>query len=432
MRPALILVVAMAAAAACTSGASNPPSGTRSPDGPGGTKPAAFFDPPRKFDAKPVNVGPVLADLSYLDQGRVFLVRRSSGAGLGRDLSRAAVDVVDVSTSAVTTVGEFDAVPTEAHQFLFTKLAGAPTMFVAYRHVVEGTGTAVDTTVLRVRRYSLTNATAAWSVDLPATNIPSMRHVEVVAANDDHLVISAREREGPGAEISRDSTGIVLDAGNGSVRWIRDRFIPYALAKDVVAGTTPKPDRSDNPNTVHALNARTAAVVWTFTDVDIDRNFAFGFAVGADLVQINTHNRKFFSGGIATAHLVDMASGRTVLKLDRNTNMNEPAYVCIHDGGTLIICHKGNVDRAIIGVDATRHKQLWAFDQNTPGRNVPEVIAARLGVVYVDVAATLDGRTGEDLDIEMPFVPELVGPGYVLTYVDRVRNLEMKLYRATG
>lgn len=342
---------------------------------------------------------------------------------------------VNSIVTGLTTRGfDLAEIPNREESIAFAEVGGEMQLFTGYHVVKEGAGTAVDQHVLRVRRYSLTDGVVRWSVELTLPSLPALENVFLVGVTPDHVVLSARERDFPGSEISRNSVAVVLATADGATRWIRERFIPYAVAGDVIAGTTPKPDRSEEQNYVEAYHARTGAMVWRFAGYNIDRNDPFGHAVGPGLVQVTTNRGK--SDGKRYTHLLEISSGKTVIRLDRPSP--DTPFDCVHDQAKLTVCHlPGGGARAIVAYDATSYQRLWTFDENTPGRHVPAMLVAYHGLVYVglggtiftpDNAATLDGTTGKDVDVDVDLgvVPDFVGPGYA---IGRDRGYEF--YRAT-
>jgi outer membrane protein assembly factor BamB len=417
------VILAGTLASACSSGGEGPGPGGGPTVRTGSAEPTSavpVFDPPHAFNPVPIPLGSALRDFIYHDDTQVVTVAPTDSAGRG------AVITYDAATGRKVATSRPPGVPDEPERVFLTRLDGEVALFTAVRHTVPGQGTQVDTHFLRIRRFATDTGREVWTNDLPMTQIESAATTDFVAVTEDHVVVSARDRETPGAEISRGSTGLVLDTRTGATRWLKPRFIPYAAAGDIVVGTVPKPDRTEQPNLIQAFRAGTGAHAWTWSGEDIDRGDPFGSPVGPDLVQINTHNGRLFGNGIASSHLVQIATGRTLTKVDIRTDTRSAKADCRHDGERLVVC-AADFPRAITGIDAGTGRHLWRLDENTPGRRVPELIDARRGVVYVSGKTTLDGRTGEDLDVALGVEPVHVGKGYALA---RERSA-LNLHRAT-
>jgi hypothetical protein len=428
----LLVVLACVAPAACTDGPEEPPTppGTVT-DRPPETPAPSIYDPPRSFDTtNRLGLGNVPRGYLYAGKDGVYAVHAVETTRIAAT-NPAKVEVRDPVTARALRTFSFDAIPNKPEQVNFVELSGQMQLIVAYRHNQQGAGTEVDQQFLRVRRYSFIDGAVRWSVDVRLPSVEALDNVFVIGVTDQHVVLSARESGGPGAEISRNSVAVVLDTDTGEQRWIRERFIPYAVHGDVLAGTTPKPDRSDQQNRVEALNVRTGAVVWQFSGYNIDRGDEFGYAVGDQLVQINTGRPGDDLSEIFTAHLVDIATGRTVIRLE-----HDRSFACVHDRASLIVCHvEISRNPTIAAYDATSYRQLWVLDTGTPGRKVPRVLIAYHGLLYVGLgrtsvgtarAATLEGQTGKDANTDLGFVPDQVGPGYAVSYETEGLNL----YRA--
>jgi outer membrane protein assembly factor BamB len=432
----LVAALACVASAACSDGGYG--RGTSSSPGPGSsaTRVASpAFDPPRSFDtSNRLGLGSVPSGYLYAGRDGVYAVH-------ARDTTRTATtspakaEVRDPVTARLVRTFSFDAIPNKYEQVRFVELDGQMQLFVAYRFHKEGTGTAADQQFLRVRRYSFGDGAVRWSVDVSLPSVAALGNVFVTGVTDQHVVVSARERGTPGAEISRNSVAVVLDTATGAQRWIRERFIPYAVHGDVIVGTTPKPDRSEEQNRVEALHARTGAEVWRFGGFNIDRGDEFGYPVGDQLVQVNTRRPgDGLYSQVFTAHLLEIATGRTVITLE-----HDHGFACVHDKARLIVCHvESSQNPTIAAYDAASFKQLWVLDAGTPGRKVPLLLVAYHGLVYVGLdgtsvvrptrAGTLDGQTGADANPDLGFVPEQVGPGYAVGHKDGA----LTLYRATS
>jgi hypothetical protein len=425
--------MACVAPAACSDGGRGRGTSTSPGAGASAARPASpAYDPPRSFDTtNRLGLGSVPRGYLHAGNDGVYAVHALETTRIAAT-NPAKAEVRDPVTARAVRTLSFDAIPNKHEQVRFVELNGQLQLIAAYRLNRQGAGTVADQQFLRVRRYSFSDGAVRWSVDVSLPSVAALDNVFVTAVTDQHVVLSARERGTPGAEISRNSVAVVLDATTGAQRWIRDRFIPYAVHGDVIAGTTPKPDRSEEQNRVEALHARTGAVVWQFAGYNIDRGDEFGYPVGDRLVQVNTRRSGDGpSSQVFTAHLVDISTGTTVIKLE-----HDHSFVCVHDRASLIVCHVENSrNPTIAAYDATSYKQLWVLDASTPGRKVPKVLIAFHGLVYVglggtivrpDRAATLDGRTGADANPDLGFVHDQVGPGYAVSY----ENEGLSLYRA--
>jgi hypothetical protein len=430
---ALPAALACVALAACSDG--GPGRGTSTSPGTGASaaRPAPpVYDPPRSFDTtNRLGLGDVPRGYLHAGKDGVYAVHALETTRIAAT-NPAKVEVRDPVTARAVRTFSFDAIPNKHEQVRFVELDGQLQLIAAYRLYQQGAGTAADQQFLRVRRYSFSDGAVRWSVDVSLPSVAALDNVFVTGVTDQHVVLSARERGTPGAEISRNSVAVVLDTATGAQRWIRERFIPYAVHGDVIVGTTPKPDRSEEENRVEALHARTGAVVWQFAGYNIDRGDEFGYPVGDRLVQVNTRRPgDSLSSQVFTAHLVDIATGTTVIKLE-----HDHSFACVHDRASLIVCHvEVSQNPTIAAYDATSYKRLWVLDTGTPGRKVPRVLIAYHGLVYVGLggtivrparAATLDGQTGADANSDLGFVPDLVGPGYAVSY----ENEGLSLYRA--
>jgi hypothetical protein len=428
---ALLAALACVAPAACSNGG---PGRERSP-GTGGSAARSAppaYDPPRSFDTtNRLGLGGVPRGYLHAGVDGVYAVHALDTTHVA-STNPAKVEVRDPVTARAVRTFSFDAIPNNPEQVRFVALDGQMQLIAAYRFYQQGAGTASDQQFLRVRRYSFSDGAVRWSVDVSLPSVAALGNIFVTGVTDQHVVLSARERGTPGAEISRNSVAVVLDTATGAQRWIRERFIPYAVHGDVIVGTTPKPDRSQEQNRVEALHARTGAVVWQFTGYNIDRGDEFGYPVGDRLVQVNTRRPgDSLSSQVFTAHLVDIATGKTVIKLEHDHSL-----ACVHDRANLIVCHvEVSQNPTIAAYDATSYKRLWLLDAGTPGRKVPRVLVAYHGLVYVGLggtfvrparAATLDGQTGADANPDLGFVPDQVGPGYAIGYENEV----LSLYRA--
>lgn len=431
----MLAALACVAPAACSDG--KPGRGTSA--SPGATTGASAaqpappaYDPPRSFDTTHrLGLGGVPRGYLHAGKDGVYAVHALDTTRIAAT-NPAKVEVRDPVTARAVRAFSLDAIPNKHEQVRFVELGGQMQLVAAYRLYQQGAGTAADQQFLRVRRYSFIDGAVRWSVDVRLPSVDALDNVFVIGVTDQHVVLSARERGTPGSEISRNSVAVVLDTATGEQRWIRERFIPYAVHGDVIAGTTPKPDRSDQQNRVEALHARTGAVVWQLSGYNIDRGDEFGYAVGDRLVQINTRRPgdNLFSQ-IFTAHLVDIATGKTVIRLE-----HDRSFACVHDRASLIVCHvEVSQNPTIAAYDATSYKRLWVLDAGTPGRKVPRVLIAYHGLLYVGLggtssrsarASTLDGQTGEDANPDLGFVPDQVGPGYAVSY--EIEGLS--LYRA--
>ncbi|GLY96578.1 PQQ-binding-like beta-propeller repeat protein [Actinoplanes sp. NBRC 103695] len=433
---ALLAALACVAPAACSD--SEPGRGTPTPTSPvteaSAAQPAPLaYDPPRSFDTtNRLGLGSVPRGYLHASKDGVYAVHALETTHIAAT-NPAEAEVRDPVTARAVRTFSFDAIPNKPEQVRFVELDGELQLIAAYRFDQQGAGTADDQQFLRVRRYSFSDGTVRWSVDVSLPSVAALGNVFVTGVTDQHVVLSARERGTPGAEISRNSVAVVLDAATGAKRWIRERFIPYAVHGDVIVGTTPKPDRSEEQNRVEARHARTGAVVWRFAGYNIDRGDEFGYPVGDRLVQVNTRRPgDSLSSQVFTAHLVDIATGKTVIKLE-----HDHSFACVHDRASLIVCHvELSQNPTIAAYDATSYKGLWVLNARTPGRTVPRMLVAYHGLVYVglgggtllrpDRAATLDGQTGADANPDLGFVPDQVGPGYAVGYADE----GLSLYRA--
>jgi len=379
--------------AACT--VQNVPTGT------GPTSAGPVPDPPHAFDPTPIGIGPVAPGYYVADNAQIVAI----------EPPRHQVHTFDVVTGDRVSTVDVPVVPLKTERVRLERVDDVVSMFVAGPHTAIGQGTQSDTENLRIMRVATDTGQTLWTSDLPWPGIGkgAFDVLHVVDITKDHVVISVREdRTGP--NISHGSTTVVLDVRTGEQRWRKQRFLPFAVAGDHLVGLAP----SGDGYRVEGLRAGTGDRAWTWSEAGLERVEIYGEAVGPDLIQIGTHSTSLIESTVETAHLVEIATGRTVVAVDPEPSAARQAGRCVHDGDSLVVCPILGDTPALVGYDAATGRERWRIDANTPGRKVPDLIDARHGVVYVGNKTTLDGRTGADLDVNVGAEVARVFAGYGL------------------
>ncbi|MGC4765866.1 PQQ-binding-like beta-propeller repeat protein [Micromonospora sp. DT46] len=374
---------------------------------------SSALDPPLAFAAKPVRI-PLPSRMFQLRDGAAYLLDGKN-----------ALAAYDLATGARRWSAPLAGPPVRLGNTgpMIAEVDGKPTAFVTYRVDIAGSGTVPARTVLRVASFGLADGAPGWQSDVDDRGIPedgSLGVDKVVAASSDHVVLSTDSYD---TGVSGDFTA-VLDARTGKVRWTKPAFQARALDGDVVAGMTSGADAHRVPSSTIGLAASDGSQVWAHEETKPAGNLING-PLGGGLLQVYPVGRR----GDGSNGIVDIRTGREVIRLETGGG----ASVCRYDDESVVVCSQHLVSRTgtMVAYDTTSHERLWQVPGKDSGREAPKITAARRGVVYGSTSngpLILDARTGQDRVTDLPFVPEVVVPGFGID----VEQREMTVHPAIG
>lgn len=214
--------------------------------------------------------------------------------------------------------------------------------------------------------------------------MPPTGEVEFSGATADTVLLRHRKAA------SDDAITFALNTADGSVRWEEEAFTPLGVEGDVVVGL-----RDASGTDLVGLGARDGRTVWQGPKV---RDRVSGHAVGDGLVAVGSRDPDRLTGSVT--YLVDTATGKAWATLREQAT-------CHHDGARTVVCRTFTPYRTptLVGYDATSAERLWELTGQDAHRQVPALVGARPGVVYVrgsNGLTTLAARTGADLDTDLP------------------------------
>ncbi|MGC5329091.1 PQQ-binding-like beta-propeller repeat protein [Micromonospora sp. DT62] len=375
---------------------------------------SSALDPPLAFAAKPVRI-PLPSRMFQVRDGAAYLLEGNN-----------ALAAYDLATGARRWSAPLAGPPVRLGNTgpMIAEVDGRPTAFVTYRVEIAGSGTVPDRTVLRVASFGLADGAPGWQSDVDDRGIPddgSLGVDKVVAASSDHVVLSTDSYDTGG--VSGDFTA-VLDARTGKTRWTEPAFQARALDGDVVAGMSSEPHPDRTPSSTIGLAASDGSQVWAHEETRPVGNLING-PLGGGLLQVYPVGRR----GDGPNGIVDLKTGREVIRLETGGSSS----VCRYDDESVVVCsqHLSSRNGTMVAYDATSHKRLWQVPEKGSGREAPRITAARRGMVYGSTSngpLILDARTGQDKVTDLPFVPEVVVPGFGI----EVEQREMTVHPAVG
>ncbi|MDF4254643.1 PQQ-binding-like beta-propeller repeat protein [Streptomyces sp. WMMB303] len=246
---------------------------------------------------------------------------------------------------------------------------------------IEGTGTEKDRDSLVVTARDAMTGKKEWTTAIKETaerELPPLDDgsVSFVDANAKTILLSAEPKPNFDEEVT-----FALDTDDGDLRWTRQSFSAVGLDEDTVIGYQYS---SYYPHMV-GLSAKDQRELWSGRETE---RYPGGTVLDGGLAAL---------ADSAGTYLMDTGTGKTKAELDAMAE-------CHFDQKSTVICGAAEAE-LLVGYDADSMERLWELSGDDAQREVPELVAARPGVVYVNTSdgpVTLEARTGEDLDTDLP------------------------------
>lgn len=396
---------------------------------------AKAYDPPRKFTGGGVRLSATEAEHTEttLWKTKAFVLTETSLSAYDTRGSGGPAWSVRKPAGMSTGVDERARVWESTQPSVVTQ-GGRTLVLFAYQKYTEGTGTAKGRSTVSLRAVDADSGTVAWTVSVPAPkgmSFNSDSSPSVVGVEDGIAVLTARTTP-DFDDVYDDPRSMVtygIDLAARHVDWRESGFGARVVADGVIAGEQlPRQAEIGDVNWT-APDGGMRLVGRSVSDGTVrwkDSRNLFGLKIesmGAGLMSVEMVLE--FKENRQTYALLDATTGR------RPAGMTEAgerdfAYEgrsCVYDERSVIVC--GSADHSLTALDSRTHTVLWEINEDDPSRDVPSLIAAWHGAVYVDAGVILDARTGKD--------DGTFSAGY-LTHVNEYGGLDMDLtvYEAAG
>ncbi|MUN42600.1 outer membrane protein assembly factor BamB family protein [Actinomadura litoris] len=384
--PAMLLVLPVAASMLANAGCStkSPSHGKRTPSS-AAASPVRYYDPPRRFSAKEVQVGTgpvaVVKDTAYsyveTEEGSALVA-----TGLATGARRWSVGLPGATNLTSGPMTEEDPPAPVA----VTDGQGQVLIVAAYDTITEGTGTQQDTEQTQVLAVDPAGRTR-WhrAAPGPSTALPP----KIVGAG----------RDGNGVSVILNvGYTMAVDARSGAVLWKRDGVIPRGVDGDKVVGFRSGDD--DWTSNLVALRGRDGTSLWSGPEI---RTALAGRV--PELVMAGSGRVVVHTSQDGRDTLFDTADGKKVTTLTPLGGLGNKDFVCEFDQRDTIVCTEpamisGDSPEQTLAFDARSGRRLWSLPDKAAGRVALDVTCAFHGAVYGHAEngdVVVDARSGADV-----------------------------------
>ncbi|UJP40010.1 outer membrane protein assembly factor BamB family protein [Cellulomonas palmilytica] len=387
----LVLALVLAAAACSASPDASAPATTLTPARATATPtpdPLTLrtFDSPTRFEGDPVPVTlPALEANVAGDFASGFLLSGPTAFGV----TATSIGAVDLATGGTTWETRFPHAPDDAPVDVFyaAQRPGAPvpsddgaTLYAVLPVHVPGSGTAAGRDAFEVVAVAAATGEPVWDaqVDDEDTVLAESGPVRVEAVDDVRVVVSAAGQSA------------ALSAVDGAVLWSRPGTV-QAVTADAVLVVAEVPEGGDGPGypQLLGLDPTTGDVLWSGGD-EVATAVSSAAALATDEGLVVTAGP--YTGADPWTAVIDPRTGEVVRDLD--VTLERP----VRDGDLLY-----DVGGGLRALDPRTLEPLWTLP--TDGRVAVERPVVFGGHVYGRVpgaSVVLDGRTGEDVTVDVP------------------------------
>ncbi|TDD98104.1 PQQ-binding-like beta-propeller repeat protein [Actinomadura rubrisoli] len=388
--PAMLLMLPVAASILTNAGCSSkspsrdkktPPLAASSGNG----RPAHYYDPPRRFSAKGVQVGTgpvaVVKDTAYS-----YAETEEGSALVATDLATGArrwsVGLPGATNLTSGPMTEEDPPAPAA----VTDRQGQVLIIAAYDTVTEGTGTQQDTEQTQVFAVDPAGRTR-WHRAGPA---PS-------SALPPKIVGAGRDGSGVSVIVNVGYT-VAVDAQSGTVLWKQDEVVPRGVDGDKVVGFRSGDDQW--ASNLVALRSRDGTSLWSGPEIRTALAGQIPELVMAGSGRVVVHTSKDDRDA-----LFDTADGKKVATLTPLGRLGSKNFVCKFDQRDTIVCTEpagisGDAPEQTLAFDARSGRRLWSLPDKAAGRMAFDVTCAFHGAVYGHAEngdVVVDARSGADV-----------------------------------
>lgn len=344
------------------------------------------FDSPTRFEGDPVPVTlPALEANVAGDFTSGFLLSGPTAFGV----TATSVGAVDLATGGTAWETRFPHAPDDAPADVFysDRRPGAPvpsddgaTLYAVLPVHVPGSGTTAARDAFEVLAVTAASGEPVWDaqVDDEDTVLAESGPVRVEAVDDERVVVSAAGQ------------AAALSAVDGAVLWSRPGTV-QAVTADAVLVVAEVPEGGDGPGypQLLGLDPTTGDVLWSGGD-EVATAVSSAAALATDEGLVVTAGP--YTGADPWTAVIDPRTGEVVRDLD--VTLERP----VRDGDLLY-----DVGGGLRALDPRTLEPLWTLP--TDGRVAVERPVVFGGHVYGRVpgaSVVLDGRTGEDVTVDVP------------------------------
>jgi len=378
------------------------------------------YDPPIEFAPQPIRLGePWEGRYTVHDAVAYFFTKSLLSAGFPR------LTAVELATGKARWTTSVDTGVDESTWKMLSKDSWmAPAIgqvgdqvwvFVAFPAIAVGIGTKADRELARVVALDASDGTTQWTVDFEVAEVweeaSSWGHPQTVGVTEDTLVVSL----GAAGFSRQPPVTVGLDVATGAERWRKSDFWGRLVNDGTVIGMVREGSLLRGHWSLEGRAVADGTRLWRRDDL---YGSDFFYELGDGLVAYLANK----NGTGLTTWIVSTKTGEPVASIDRSHN-------CIDDRQSVVICEG---KKHLVAFDRDTGELLWELVEGDNGRAVPEVVAARSGVIYAEGPRSmvlLDARTGEDIVDDLASFPGgQVVPGFALVKDGGV----LYAYPATG